>query len=152
MQVASNPALANPAPVSPPPPPAAPSEPQAAAGAEPNGRSSLASAMLMQGGTRPLPSAWGNPEFAQSPSAGLANLGMGGGGTVSFFVDDRMPTQPRRPIFGDLPAPSYISQGAHALIAQIPPRRDGEREPSVIRTRPKASKTSPREKTRTASF
>lgn len=74
--------------------PGAPDNPHTTSSGNPQVGSSFASAMLMRDGERPGPAAWGTPEFVQSPSAGLANLGRTSEsrpeGTERFFVDDRM--------------------------------------------------------------
>ena len=119
MQVASNPALANPAPVSPPPPPAAPSDPQAAAGPGPNGTPSASDpaatgpgeqpGSYFAGYTKPLIQRPDGTTFAPGPGAPLLDVAAQ---AVTAFG-----AQPES--FTAMTQPLYLGRASSGLLADL---------------------------------
>ena len=119
MQVASNPALANPAPVSPPPPPAAPSDPQAAADHGPNGAPSAsdpaATAPEAQPGsyfagfTKPLIQGPGGRTFA--PGHGAPLLGMAAQAATTLGGQPESLTAMTQPL--------YLGRASSGLLSDL---------------------------------
>lgn len=119
MQVASNPALANPAPVSPPPPPAAPSDPQAAAGPGPNGTPSASDpaatgpgeqpGSYFAGYTKPLIQRPDGTTFAPGPGAPLLDVAAQ---AVTAFG-----AQPES--FNAMTQPLYLGRASSGLLADL---------------------------------
>ena len=119
MQVASNPALANPAPVSPPPPPAAPSDPQAAAGPGPNGTPSASDpaatgpeeqpGSYFAGYTKPLIQRPDGTTFAPGPGTPLLDAAAQ---AVTAFG-----AQPES--FNAMTLPLYLGRASSSLLADL---------------------------------
>lgn len=119
MQVASNPALANPAPVSPPPPPAAPSDPQAAAGPGPNGTPSASDSAAtgpgeqpgsyFAGYTKPLIQRPDGTTFAPGPGTPLLDVAAQ---AVTAFG-----AQPES--FNAMTQPLYLGRASSSLLADL---------------------------------
>ena len=134
MQVASNPAAGSawPTPAAAPSPNAPVDSPvigAAAASVAAQAVPSIADRMFMRHESHPAPSTpWGNADFAQSPSASLANVGLAAAASVhaSEVGANNGALLMSSGALSALPIPPHMRQAMDAVYG-LPPRRDGER-------------------------
>ena len=134
MQVASNPAAGSawPTPAAAPSPNAPVDSPvigAAAASVAAQAVPSIADRMFMRQESHPAPSTpWGNADFAQSPSASLANVGLAAAASVhaSEVGANNGALLMSSGALSALPIPPHMRQAMDAVYG-LPPRQDGER-------------------------